>query len=386
MGTLRTVLPIALLVAVAACGADASRDPGDTELDAAGPVPEWSLSAEPLVRIGRVEGDPAYLFQRIRSVALLPDGGVAVGDLGSLTIRLFDARGGLVGQMGGPGEGPGELEWLRHLELLPPDTLVVHDPGSMRMTRFLTDGTLLSTATVRAEDGRPEMVLGRFSDGDWALAWISQTEIDDDPSTASADPMRLGRFAPDGTPVAMLGRATGLVRLGRGPVPFSPYLHGAVVGDSLYVTDGLEPSISVVDHEGEVVRSLEVEVPAPDRAAAWSALRTELEAEDDLDRLDDIPEAAEAEPVPHIARMLADDGGRLWLKHLEPTTDHYLGGGWAGRGPGGRWTVVDPGGAVTARIDLPADLVLMDVAHGRIAGVTRDELGVERVEVYALER
>ena len=56
-------------------------------------------------------------------------------------------------------------------------------------------------------------------------------------------------------------------------------------------------------------------------------------------------------------------------------------GGWAGA-RGGTWTIVGIQGHGVAQVTLPDDFILFDVAAEHLIGITRDELGVERVAVY----
>ncbi len=75
--------------------------------------------------------------------------------------------------------------------------------------------------------------------------------------------------------------------------------------------------------------------------------------------------------------------GRLWLKLYAPSTDSH----WLGRlRTGGTRLVVRTDGTPAARVPIPPGVRLMDVRGDRVAGVARDETGVERVEVFALRR
>jgi hypothetical protein len=335
------------------------------------------------MRIGEQEGDPNVLFDRVSGVRLLPDGGVVVADGGTSSIRVFDADGTHVVSMGGPGDGPGEFRWLAHLAIRPPDTVLVYDGDLFRVTRFLTDGTLIGTLPIRSEDGRPELYLGTYSNGDAAIAWIVPGPRD--PVNAIPDRMRLGRFDGDGSLVSVLGTVDGMRRLGPGPVPFSPFLYAWLVRDSVFHTDGREPVLTVLDEHGVHARSIAVPIPAPDLDAAWSALRAELTARDQVERLDGFPPGAATEPVPPIARAILDSGERFWLKHYEPRTDSYLvGGGQNARG--GHWTVVNLDGTVVAEVDVPPEFMPVDVSERFVAGVHRDALEVERILVFELQK
>lgn len=87
--------------------------------------------------------------------------------------------------------------------------------------------------------------------------------------------------------------------------------------------------------------------------------------------------------IPVISELLSDHRGRLWTKRYEPAIDsHWL----LRQRTGGSWLVMEPGGDPVALVSMPDGFRLMDVRGDRVAGVSRDELGVERVEVRRLDR
>ena len=365
------VLHAVLIWTVAGCNGGAR--------DAAEGVPQWSVSDEPEVVIGARDGPPQYLFQSIVGVRLLPDGRIVVADRGFSSIRVFDSLGTHQSEMGGPGQGPGEFGWLNHLSIISPDTILVYDSDLFRVTRFRPDGALIETRPIVAEGGRPEVYVGTFSNGDAALAWIVPTERD--PSLAISDVMRMGRFGSDGGLVEVLGDAYGMRRMGRGPLPFSPFLHAFLVRDSVFHTDGVDPGLSVMDDGGAVARRVILPLPPLNIAEAWAVLRLQLAARDEPNALEWVLEAAEREPIPRIAEVLLDDSDRFWVKRYEPRTDSHLVGGWNGA-RGGDWTLVRTAGDVVARITLPEGFIPLDARGDRLAGIIRDALGVERVAVY----
>ena len=361
----------ALVLTSAACGPAGS----GTEDD---PVPLWTLSSETELILGEQDGDPAYLFERIAGVRLLPGGGVAVADRGYLSVRVYDAAGRLEASMGGEGEGPGEFRWLQYLGLLEPDTLLVYDGDLGRITRFRTDGDLLETRAIRTQVGRPEVYLGTFSNGDAAISWIA--EAGGSETEAFADRMPVGRFSTDGELVGRLGETYGMRRMGRGPIPFSPSMHGFLVRDSLVHTDGLTASLSVVGPEGTESRRIDVDVPEVSVTRAWDALAAALVERDQREVLDGLPAAAQAEAIPAVAEVFLDSSERFWLKHYDPVVDSHLLGGWLGAS-GGEWSVVDRDGALIALVQVPSGFIPLDERAGLLAGVVRDDLGVERVVV-----
>lgn len=361
--------------------------------EASGPVevpPVWTLAPEPELRVGLQEGPPELLFERILAVRLLEGGGIAVADQGASTVRVFGADGSRVAEMGGEGDGPGEIRYLSGFQVMGRDTLVVYDPDTRRLTRFGTDGQLLGTDALR--DQGPDSFLGRTSTGDWLMRWVDQEAFDRTASAPAADPMVIGRFGPDGSFQGIAGRHPGMVRQRNesfsGPVPFSPFPHAVVLRDSLVVTNGARPRLDVLGDSGRVVRTIEVPLANPDRERARRALDSVF-AEGPAERRERaarLPEAGWELPVPAIAQVLLGPDHRLWLKAFDPARDSWMTGGGFGRASGGRWLVVDPQGEAVATVDLPSDLRPTDIGRDRIAGVETDELGVERAVVYEVRR
>ena len=58
------------------------------------------------------------------------------------------------------------------------------------------------------------------------------------------------------------------------------------------------------------------------------------------------------------------------------------------RGEEGRalWTVFDPTGLVLGFVETPPELVIYEIGEDYILGKVRDELGVEYVQVWRLDR
>lgn len=355
-----------------ACLPDSGAPPADRG------VAEWSIGSDPLVSIGELDGPPEYLFARVAAVRLLGDGALAVADRGDGTIRIYDSGGEFRRAMGREGDGPGEFRYIRTLRVRDPDTLEVYDAMAFRLTRFQRSGELLpETVTFRGDDGRPEIYLGRFTSGEHAAAWIRQGPRD--PQSISPDAMRLARFGPDGERRAFLGTATGMRRLGS-PTPFSPHFIGVVIGDSVYHTDGLMGEIRVTSAAGDSAGTLRPALEPWDVDAAWSALEARLDSADAA-RLAEIRGTPGLDSVPVISDLLVDASQRLWVKRYDPSVDSH----WRlRRRTGGDWLVLERDGTEVARVAVPAGFRLLDVRGDRVAGMTRDDLGVERVEVRRL--
>lgn len=355
-----------------------SSETGLPEVDA--DIPRWSVSGDVVTRVGVVDGPPEYTLSRVAAVRLLPDGGIAVADGQSASIRIYADDGTFVRQWGQAGDGPGEFGWINGMTLSEPDTLVVYDAEQARLTSFTTAGERLpEMVTFRADDGRVEIYLGRLTDGSHVGAWIRQTPRPEDEVTP--DLMRIARFGPGGAFEALLAEDVGMRRL-RNPVPFSPHFLGTIVDDAVYHTDGLEPVLRVTTAEGEPAPPLSLPLEPMGTEAAWSSLEATVDSASAA-RLRELPDLPALDSVPVISELISDDRGRMWMKRYEPAADSH----WLGRRrTGGSWMVMEPGGDPVTLVSMPDGFRLMDVRGDRVAGVSRDELGVERVEVRRLDR
>lgn len=358
-------------------------EPGLPEVDA--DIPRWSVSGDVVASVGVVDGPPEYTLSRVAAVRLLPDGGIAVADGQSASIRIYAADGTFVRQWGQAGDGPGEFGSISQMVLREPDTLAVYDWQHFRLSSFTTAGEQLSGAlTLRADDGRVEIYLGRLTDGSHVGAWIRQTTRAE--GEVRPDLMRIARFEADGTFQGMLAEDVGMRRIMMPrmstPTPFSSHFQGTVLDDLVYHTDGLQPVIRVTTAEDEPAPPLSLPLEPMGTEAAWSSLEATVDSASAA-RLRELPDLPALDSVPVISDLLSDDRGRLWMKRYDPAADSH----WLGRQrTGGSWLVIDPGGDAVALVSLPDGFRLMDVRGDRVAGVSRDELGVERVEVRRLDR
>lgn len=119
---------LALPITLAACGTEAGAPTGTD-----GDVSTWALSAEPVLRIGVVEGDEAYQLHDVRDAVRLPDGRIALAHQGTREVRIYGPDGAFLTRSGGEGDGPGEWRLVAGIHDLGGDTLLVEDP---RLDRF----------------------------------------------------------------------------------------------------------------------------------------------------------------------------------------------------------------------------------------------------------
>jgi hypothetical protein len=101
------------------------------------------------LRVGVLEGDPNYQFNRISWMLARQDGGELLHDMVSNTkgglIRQYDAQGRFVRVIGGLGDGPGEYDDFPWGTVLADGSLLIVSQGQARITRFDSAGTLTGT-------------------------------------------------------------------------------------------------------------------------------------------------------------------------------------------------------------------------------------------------
>ena len=145
--SLATLLPLALV----ACSAPPDRAvPTASVRDSAGVQivtsadPEWGagegwqVDSVPLMVLGANEDDPQQQWPNIQTAVRLADGSVVVAVDG--TLRRFGPDGRFDRVMSVRGEGPGEFESIGALQVMPGDTLRVHDPWLSRVAFYAPDG------------------------------------------------------------------------------------------------------------------------------------------------------------------------------------------------------------------------------------------------------
>lgn len=209
-----------MLLAVMACRPSGSETtPGSVVRDSAGvrivenmgPAwgegEAWSLSEEPLLEIGVIEGPTPHMFSRIRAPRRLADGSIALIDGASRELRVFDRAGRHVRSMGREGEGPGEFQTPIRLWATE-DSLVVWDATARRASVYSTEGQLERVFQLAHHPGeyRPADLRGIFDDGD-VLASAAPPLDGRVRSGARWSTYLLLRFPPEGDDPVQLGRA-----------------------------------------------------------------------------------------------------------------------------------------------------------------------------------
>lgn len=158
-----TACAVALALCTGCAGGDASwtgtvRDSAGIAIVENPSTGLWDAGDAPTIRreldIGTADGPPETQFGNVAGVTTDSEGRVYILDQQAKKVRVFDADGGFVREMGGEGTGPGELsQFTAGLLRLAGDTIVVPDPLQQRVNRYAPDGTPAGSFPMMMVDG-----------------------------------------------------------------------------------------------------------------------------------------------------------------------------------------------------------------------------------------
>ena len=125
-----------------------------------------------------------------------------------------------------------------------------------------------------------------------------------------------------------------------------------------------------------VRREHESRVPRPADILVSPTLRPELRIplEEEMRK---VPQSQLAPNFPAFAEVMSDAAGYLWVQEFDPPRE---------RRPVLLWTVFNPEGRVLGFVETPPGLEIYEIGEDYILGHAEDELGVEYVQVWPLER
>ena len=359
------------------------RPPSQSRLD-------WHIGTEPAVSIGEREGEGPYLLHRARDAFTMPDGRIVVANTGSHELRVFDASGIHVATWGRRGEGPGEFNPLLQVHPWRGDSLLaLYSPAhhlsvldsegnvgrafslerddsffqveavlpvgaivsSDLLPRSLADGLSRPEETYRVKDAEGDMLslLGSFPGTEWFNSWSGSRGWGVEIPHAH----RISTFA-WGDLVAIAPNDTYEVRV--------------------FGLDGTLKRIVRRDHDLVVSTAAHIDAEIEERVAR----RPEEErAERRRELREDFQQIPLPETFPAFAAATADLVDHLWVREYELP-------GEGGTNP--VWTVFDPGGHILGFVETPAGLDIHEIGEDYILGLATDELGVEYIQVWSLER
>lgn len=270
-----------------------------------------------LVEDLRVGAGVGPTFGQVPDLAVTPDGGVYVLDGDAREVVQLDADGVEVRRMGGPGDGPGLLDYPRRLRLVD-GTLWVDDLGAGRWSAFDTAGSFLRAldTPARIAGGNADMTpdglvgIGQLRDGDEVMRFSGRW-------VADADGFRRVDSLPPPPVPEVIALQTEMTQSGRPvsiayPIPLAhqPSARPDPRGGGWIVIPGAgDYRVQWVDYAGAVVREVGREydpVPVPD-----------AEREGQIQRLPPDLREASADRVPSqyppFDRVVVGGDGSVWV-------------------------------------------------------------------------
>ena len=358
----------------------------------------WRPSQLPLLEIGEVTGQEAFLLDGVVGASRFQDGRILVCNGGDRTLRYYEGDGAYLGQSAGEGGGPGELRILRRCLTRVLETWAYQTPFQPIVV-FDDGGVFDRTVSMPRPDGRVANLLDVYPDGSLLLRQDAPPrELPMGESTLQGV---LLRVAPGGSPVTTLGRFPVDRRVRGERLPFrqafTPTLVALAWGGGTLVSwpEGAL-DIAVLDEDGAVMQRIRrASTRVPVTRAHRSAYRTRI-LEGPMPS-GDVPFGSEdvrraivdmmtyPETLPTHYRILVDVAEHLWVERGDAPRDPLpqLAEPHPAATP---WDVFTPEGEWLGPVLLPARFDPLEVGADYILGVHADEIGIERVRMYALER
>lgn len=360
---------------------------------------KWTVAHEPRVAIGgSVEGEAAYQLFQASDATRLADGRIAIVNGGTKEVRVFDTAGIHVETVGGEGEGPGEFRLPFKIARSALDTILVFDgayPGSVsqfNQTEYVDRTTLNRAALQEAFPGWFAEGGDLLPDGTLLLGLHNQETAGPAPEGAFRVENGWVRLTADGSRIDTVGFFPGWEHFGyqvdgqttSNPLPFGANTYVVAGGDPVrvFVADSRVYEIRALADDGSVQTLIRREF-LPQPVTEEDIRRTEDQYRSFLDRVPeaqrgrfldylDVVEYPDTKPVLGIVEVDAE--GNLWVGDTDRAGD------------GQSMSVFDPTGVWLGHVILPPSLRIFEIGPDYVLGATRDELGIERVELYDLVR
>lgn len=367
---------------------ESARPPEDSRLG-------WQVGAEPSVSIGALEGEEPYLLDRVRGALTLSDGRIVVENIGANELRVFDASGGYLTTWGGTGDGPGEFDNLMGMDRWPGDSLMTWFAQGRRLTVFDDRGNFGRTFALEGAIHRsPEVALptGRIVASESLPGTILRDSRQDGlhrredlyqvHGAEGEQEARLGTFFGNETYTAYSGNRIGVMSL-----IFDHDIASFMWGDLVVVAPNYSYEIRAFDPSGALKRIVrrEHEVVARTDAHVDAYIEERVMREPErlrADRRRSLRERYEGIPLPEthpaFVTAIADVLDYLWVQEYRLPAE-------GDANP--VWTIFDPDGRVLGFVETPAGLTdIYEIGASSILGRATDELGVEYVQVWRLQR
>jgi len=362
----------------------------ETSYPAASSPIRWTVAPVPELQLGSAEGTETEQFYRIGGrrgggITGLADGRIAVVDAGRGQLLFFGHDGRVLNRVSIKGSGPGEFRTPYLVPFTASDSVLIRDTGYRRFTLFSGNGEKHRSFTADRPGVIAGNVLGASPSGIVFMAPLAAFPTFEGQGRRPVGIMWIhlesGRvdtvaqfdfhsyFAQD-----VAGIPTELV------VPFTTLPSAAVGVEGFFVTGGGSPDIRAFDSSGRLVRIFRV-AESPQRI-------TPEDVNGAIDSLvsrfiptarSDARRAYERVSIPShwptFQSVRVDRVGWIWAELYRPP--HHL---------TPRWMVFDSSGVARGTVELPSRLEVHDIGPDYVLGRWLDDLGVEYVRRYRLDR
>ncbi len=368
---------------------------GVTIVENRGEPPEdgggWTLSTEPTLQIGAMDGDEAYLLFRVWGASRLSDGRIALANNRAPDVRIFGPTGEHLHTFGQRGEGPEDFDSPVLMGVLPGDTLVVLDRLLRRVNLYDPDHGFIRGSTATPDIQGYLLTSGMFSSGS-VLIWTSEWNVES-PNGLYRFPRQyrsvgldgeietdFGAYPGDETVYSTQAQGEGTMVLSS-TRPFGKTSTVAVAGDRFFFSSQDHYEIQVYDQGGELVLQIRREVEpisvTDDHVA--SIMEKMIDEADDNDQARRFRRMFREAPIPDFfpahGQIYGDALGYLWVEEYRLPGEEIR-----------HTTIFDPEGRMVGSVVLPDGFRVYEIGDDYILGRSTDELGVEYLRMYQLTR
>lgn len=332
-------------------------------------------------------------LDRVAGAVFLPDTSLVVADGGASELVFLNRDGSIRARSGREGEGPGEYGWIERVGVGSDGALFVFDRRQRRFTFLNAQGEV--TRVHRLDQGAglgAAVPLSRLETGEILAALETRPTL---PPGLQRGPVFLVLSDDAGEIVDTLGKWAGKERQVTDdwqPVGFG--LTALFAGRGRHALVGTNDSLDLTLYRGaDPVIRIRGGYSARGVTAAekdeWTERFLSMFPEDYRpgwrQRLE---QSKIRDTYPAYGAIGVDAEGRIWIGDYPKLADRMR-----------RWTILEPDGTPVAVVSLPIlfprwleETVavtsqpheVLDVAHGRIAVLRRDEFDVEHVEVWEM--
>jgi hypothetical protein len=301
-------------------------------------------------------------------------------------VRLFAAEGQFLSRFGRRGEGPGEFQALQPTRIIG-NLVEIWDPVLRRVSKFSLGGELMEADALNTLGARGTfLVHGFFPAGELLVSTATTTPAQNGKVVETSETLYRWAYeegtAPESIETFQVGDVfvddAGVSR----PIPLMPNPSpGRVVGQKgVYVASGRslqyqrygldgvrEQVVKVLEPRVAIGREFVEEFKKSRVRAAPEGVRSRLQA-----AYEQMPLPTE---FPMLDRVFVDAEENVWIRRFRiRSSDSQV------------WHVFDFGGTLTGTIHVPPGLDVRTVHRDRLLGRWTDDMGVQSIRAYRLDR